>query len=155
MLIRPVDASDETELRLFFRILDTAFRDTPDYLPRSYEQWWEQVAVLPSVAWDEWFLATVDGVPAGILQSADQSLDLNEGWVKNLAVLREHRRRGVGGALLGQAFATYAGKGREYAGLGVDLSNPTEAARLYRSVGMSPVYETDIYERSVTAATGG
>jgi mycothiol synthase len=57
----------------------------------------------------------------------------------------------VGAALLGHAFARYVTKGREYAGLGVDLSNPTEAARLYRSVGMSAVYEADMYERSVAA----
>lgn len=150
--IRPVQHADEAEMRLFHRILDTAFRDTPDYQPRTYEQWREAVAVLPSVAWDEWYLATVDGEPAGILQSADQALDQNEGWVKNLAVLREHRRRGVGGALLGRAFACYAGKGREYAGLGVDLSNPTEAARLYHAMGMSPSYESDIFERVVEAA---
>jgi mycothiol synthase len=150
--IRPVRSSDEAEMRLFHRILDTAFRDTPDYQPRTYEQWREAVAALPSVAWDEWFLATVDGEPAGILQSADQALDQNEGWVKNLAVLREYRRRGVGAALLARAFACYAGKRREHAGLGVDLSNPTEAARLYYAMGMTPSYEADIFERVVDAA---
>ncbi|HEX2771483.1 MAG TPA: GNAT family N-acetyltransferase [Micromonosporaceae bacterium] len=152
VLIRPVESSNEDELQLFHRILDTAFRDTPDYQPRTYEQWREQVAVLPTVAWDEWFIAFVDGESAGILQSADQALDQNEGWVKNLAVLREHRRRGVGRALLGRAFACYAAKGREYAGLGVDLSNPTEAARLYYAMGMSASYEADIFERTVEAA---
>lgn len=150
--IRPVEPSDDDEMRLFHRILDTAFRDTPDHQPRTYEQWREQVAALPSVAWDEWFIALVDGEPAGILQSADQSLDHNEGWVKNLAVLREHRRRGVATALLGRAFACYAAKGREYAGLGVDLSNPTEAARLYYAMGMTASYEADIFERTVEAA---
>lgn len=150
--IRPVEPSDDDEMRLFHRILDTAFRDTPDYQQGTYEQWRERVAVLPSVAYDEWFLAFVDGEPAGILQSADQALDQNEGWVKNLAVLREYRRRGVGAALLGRAFACYAAKGREYAGLGVDLSNPTEAARLYRAVGMSAAYESDIFERTLKAA---
>lgn len=152
VLIRPVRASDDADLRTFHRILDTAFRDTPDYAPLTYEQWREQIAKLPSVAWDEWFVATVADEPVGILQSADQALDQNEGWVKNLAVLREHRHRGVGRALLSRAFASYAGKGRKYAGLGVDLSNPTEAVRLYRSVGMSPTYQANMFERTVTAA---
>ncbi|GAB2926405.1 hypothetical protein GCM10027280_12150 [Micromonospora polyrhachis] len=152
VLIRPVRPTDDADLREFHRILDTAFRDTPDYVPISYEQWREQIANLPSVAWDEWLVATVRDEPVGILQSADQALDQNEGWVKNLAVLREHRHRGVGRALLGQAFAAYAAKGRDYAGLGVDLSNPTEAARLYRSVGMAPTYEADMFERTVVAA---
>jgi hypothetical protein len=34
----------------------------------------------------------------------------------------------------------------------VDLANPTEAARLYRSVGMTPAYEANIYQRTVAAA---
>jgi ribosomal protein S18 acetylase RimI-like enzyme len=149
--IRLVDPSAGADLRTFHRIYDTAFRDTPDYQPASYEQWREQIAALPSVAWDEWFVALVDGEPVGVLQSSDQSLDQNEGWVKNLAVLREHRRRGVAAALLARAFAVYAGKGRGEVGLGVDLANPTEAARLYYSVGMTPAYEADMFERSVAA----
>ncbi|MFD0968340.1 GNAT family N-acetyltransferase [Plantactinospora endophytica] len=152
VLVRPVRPTDDAELRTFHRILDAAFRDTPDYQPASYEQWRAQVAALPSVAWDEWFVAEVDGEPVGILQSADQTLDQNEGWVKQLAVLRAYRRRGVGAALLARAFACYAGKGREYAGLGVDLANPVEPVRLYRSVGMTPLYEAVVFERTVRAA---
>jgi hypothetical protein len=49
----------------------------------------------------------------------------------------------------------YAGKGRKLAGLGVDLTNPTEAYRLYASVGLSAAYEADIYEREVAAASAG
>ena len=79
-------------------------------------------------------------------------MDDDEAWVKNLAVLREHRRRGLGEALLRHAFAVYAGKGRAKVGLGVDLANPTEAIRLYHAVGMTAAYEADIYEREVTAA---
>ncbi|MFC6016496.1 GNAT family N-acetyltransferase [Plantactinospora solaniradicis] len=151
VLIRPVRSTDEIDLREFHRILDTAFRDTPDYQPATYEQWRAQIAALPSVAWDEWFVATIDDQPVGILQSADQTLDQNEGWVKQLAVLRSYRRRGVGAALLARAFACYAAKGREYAGLGVDLSNPAEPVRLYRAAGMSPRYEADVFERTVAA----
>lgn len=153
--IRQVSADDDADLRTFHRVLDAAFRDTPDYQPATYQQWRAQVAALPAVPWDEWYVAEVDGVPAGILQSADQSADQREGWTKNLAVLREYRRRGVGAALLRRAFAGYAAKGYEHAGLGVDLENPTEAARLYRSVGMTPAYEADIFERVVVAARPG
>jgi mycothiol synthase len=149
--IRLLRHDDDADMRDFHRILDTAFRDTPDYVPLSYEQWCERIAALPSVAWDEWFVASVDGVPAGILQSADQVLEQNQGWVKHLAVLREHRRRGVAAALLSRAFATYASKGRDTAGLGVDLTNPTRAANLYTAMGMSPAFEVEMYERTVTA----
>jgi mycothiol synthase len=150
--IRLVRPDDDADLRLFHHIYDTAFRDTPDYQPRQYERWREYLTGVPTIAWDEWFVATVDGEPAGVLMSSDQALDDNEGWVKNLAVLRPYRRRGVGGALLRRAFAVYASKGRALVGLGVDLENPTEAARLYHSVGMQAEYEADIFERPVPAA---
>jgi mycothiol synthase len=151
VVIRLVRHEDDADMRTFHHILDTAFRDTPDYAPRSYERWREWVDEQASVAWDEWFVAEVDGEPAGILMSSDQALGQNEGWVKSLAVLRGFRRRGLGEALLGQAFAVYAAKGRALAGLGVDLANPTEAARLYLGQGMKPRYEADILERDVQA----
>lgn len=152
--IRPVDHENDAEMRDFHRVLEESFKDLPDYLPFDYESYREKIAALPSTSWDEWFIAHVDGVPAGILQSSDQSLEINEGWVKNLAVAREFRGRGLGVALLRTAFAAYAAKGRTSAGLGVDLTNPTAAYRLYTGVGMAPEYEVDMFERTVTAVGG-
>jgi ribosomal protein S18 acetylase RimI-like enzyme len=97
-------------------------------------------------------VAEVDGAWAGVLRSSDVDAEDNGGWVKALAVLRPYRRRGVGAALLRHAFAIYAAKGRAEAGLGVDMANPTSAARLYRAVGMHPLYEANIYQRTVAAA---
>ncbi|MDG4822809.1 GNAT family N-acetyltransferase [Asanoa sp. WMMD1127] len=150
--IRLVRPDDEADMRLFHRVYDTGFRDAYDYQPRDYDAWRTSVDKLSSVAWDEWFVAEVDGVPAGILMSSDQMLEQNEGWIKNLTVLREFRRRGVGGALLRHAFAVYAAKGRTQAGLGVDLSSPTGAANVYLAAGMTPIYEADIFEQQIAAA---
>lgn len=149
--IAPLRYEDEADLRRFCEILDVAFRDTPDYLPLPFDAFREQIAALPRVRWDEWFVATVDGVPAGVLQSSDSSADEGEGWVDKLAVLAEYRGRGIGRALLSTAFATYTARGLTVAGLGVDLVNPTGAYALYESVGMRPAYEIDIYEKSVAA----
>ncbi|GIF64725.1 hypothetical protein Ais01nite_27600 [Asanoa ishikariensis] len=150
--IRLVRPDDDEDLRLFHRIYDTGFRDAYDYQPRDYDSWRTYVAGLTTVSWDEWFVAEVDGVPAGVLMSADQQLEQNEGWIKNLAVLREFRKRGVGGALLRHAFTVYAAKGRTQAGLGVDLSSPTGAANVYLAAGMTAIYEADIFEQQIKAA---
>lgn len=149
--VRPLRADDENDLRLFHRIYDTAFRDTPDHDPLDFERWRD---LLPSYGkvWDEWLLAEVDGEPAGALQSSDQALDQDLGWVRTLSVLPAYRRRGVGAALLRRAFAIYAAKGRTGAGLGVDLANPTAPVTLYRSVGLVEERWTDMYERSVPAS---
>ncbi|WP_422745296.1 GNAT family N-acetyltransferase [Micromonospora sp. WMMD754] len=148
--IRPLRADDESDLRLFHQIYDTAFRDTPDHEPLDFARWRESLPSSGKV-WDEWLLAEVDGEPAGALQSSDQAVDQGMGWVRTLSVLPAHRRRGVGAALLRRAFAIYATKGREGAGLGVDLANPTAPVTLYRSVGLVEERWTDMYERSVPA----
>jgi ribosomal protein S18 acetylase RimI-like enzyme len=149
--IRPVRADDEAELRRFHAIIEEAFRDS-DHRATDYETWWKRVNTESTLSFDEWFVAEVDGAVVGALQSSDAGAEDDEGWVKYLGVLRAYRRRGVGAALLRRAFATYAGKGRSRAGLGVDLANPTDAARLYRAVGMAPMYEANIYQRTIAAA---
>jgi ribosomal protein S18 acetylase RimI-like enzyme len=146
--VRPLRADDDRELRRFHEVLSVGFADTPENLPADYALW---RATLSDTTWDEWFVATERGRIVGALQSSDQGAENSEGWVKNLAVLPGHRRGGLGRALLAAAFARYAAKGRRFAGLGVDLSNPTGAYRLYTSMGMSPVFEADVYERPVPA----
>ncbi|GHJ50305.1 hypothetical protein Cs7R123_76470 [Catellatospora sp. TT07R-123] len=146
VVVRPVAEADLPE---FFAVFDAAFRDTPDHQPGTYQRWHERYVDGHRVRWDEWFVAEADGRIAGVLQSAEQGEDGDEGWVKHLAVRREHRRRGVGRALLAVAFARYLANGRAQAGLGVDLANPTEAIRLYTGVGMEPVYRANVYERAL------
>ncbi|MFG1897451.1 GNAT family N-acetyltransferase [Micromonospora zamorensis] len=148
--VRQVRPDDEADLREFHRITETAFADTADHEPVSYERWRARIGDLN--AWDEWFVAEVDGVPVGALQSSDQALDQQQGWVKSLSVLSAYRRRGVGAALLRRAFARYAEKGRQSVGLGVDLTNPTAPLSLYESVGLRETLWTDMYELSVPAA---
>ncbi|RSM65193.1 GNAT family N-acetyltransferase [Actinoplanes sp. ATCC 53533] len=146
--VRPVRPDDEDELRRFHATIAEAFRDS-DHPATDYETWRKRLADESSISWDEWFVGEVDGQWAGVLQSSDSSAADNDGWVRSLGVLRPYRRRGVGAALLHRAFAAYAAKGRTTAGLGVDLANPTQAARLYRAVGMRPLYEANIYQRTV------
>jgi ribosomal protein S18 acetylase RimI-like enzyme len=146
--VRPVR---EDELPTFHAVLEESFRDS-DHRSTDFETWRARVAAETSVSWDEWFVGEVDGRIVGALQSYDGGAEDDEGWVRYLGVLRAYRKRGVGEALLRRALATYAAKGRSRAGLGVDLENPTKAARLYRAVGMHPMYEANIYQRMIAAA---
>ena len=153
-VVRPVRGNDEDDLRALHAVIEEAFRDT-DHLAVGYETWRAQVAKEPSVSFDEWFVAEVDGRVVGSLQSSDSGFDDNEGWVKRLAVLKAYRKRGLGEALLRRAFAVYKAKGRSHAGLGVDLENPTKAVRLYLAVGMTPLYQANMYRTYLTAAPAG
>jgi mycothiol synthase len=152
--VRPVVHTDDAEMRRFHATIEEAFADT-DHPATDYPTFRAQIAAETSVDWDEWLVGEVDGEWAGVLRSAGAGPDGNGGWVRALAVLRPYRRKGVGAALLRHAFAIYAAKGRTEAGLGVDMANPTEAIRLYRSVGMRPLYEADIYQREVRGSDLG
>jgi mycothiol synthase len=143
--VRPVRPD---ELPRFHEVLQAAFVDTPDFQPVPYDDW---RGSLPSITWDEWLVSDISGQIVGVLQSADRE---GEGWVRNLAVLREHRRHGIGEALLRTAFAVYAAKGLSKAGLGVDLTNPTGAYSLYSGAGMTVAFAADVYERPVSAPEG-
>ncbi|MCO8272416.1 GNAT family N-acetyltransferase [Actinoplanes sp. TRM 88003] len=143
--LRTVRADDEDDLRAFHSVIERAFLDS-DHRSASFDSWRQQVADDPAPVFDEWFVAEVDGVVAGVLESSYDE-DSGEGWVKRLAVLGSYRKRGLGEALLRRAFAAYAAKGRDKAGLGVDMENPTQAARLYLAVGMKPLYEANIYQK--------
>jgi mycothiol synthase len=147
--IRPVRSDDRKEMRRFHEVLAIGFDHTPGHVP-GYETWRD---TLRDDHWDEWLVGTGEaGAIVGVLQSSDQSLANNEGWVKNVAVVPEQRGAGLGKALLRTALAVYAAKGRRWAGLGVDVSNPTGAYRLYTAIGMTPVYEADVYERQIRTA---
>ena len=145
--IRTVRPDDDADMRAFHHVVEQAFLDS-DHRSVSYQDWRKQVDAEEVHVFDEWFVAEADGVMAGVLESTyDSDEDNDEGWVKRLAVLKPYRKRGLGEALLRRAFAVYAAKGYTKAGLGVDLENPTKAARLYLAVGMKPLYEANIYQR--------
>ncbi|MGC0343559.1 ribosomal protein S18 acetylase RimI-like enzyme [Streptomyces sp. SLBN-8D4] len=55
-------------------------------------------------------------------------------------------RPGLGALLLRQAFAAFAARGRDTAGLGVDTENATGAPALYARNGMSVHYAVDTWE---------
>jgi mycothiol synthase len=146
--IRPVR---EEDLPRFHEVLRTAFADTREPMPVDHDVWRRSVAGEPK---DDWFAALAGGELVGVLESSRQWHERGEGWVRNLAVLRGHRRSGLGAALLHTAFARYAVNGLSTAGLGVDMSNPTSPHRLYAAAGMTPVFEADVLDRIVPAVDG-
>jgi ribosomal protein S18 acetylase RimI-like enzyme len=60
-----------------------------------------------------------------------------EGWIEQIAVRREHRGRGLGGALLAESFRRFQAAGRGSAGVSTD--SRTGALGLYEHAGMTVV----------------
>lgn len=87
-------------------------------------------------------LAEVDGTPAGFALARAVA---DEAELLLLATAREHRRRGVGAALLRAVFD--ACRARDLATLHLEVRAGNDAARLYRNAGFAKVGERRGYYR--------
>jgi mycothiol synthase len=95
-----------------------------------------------------WWLAWDDGRVAGALEG--RPVDEALGWIKNLGVRPDYRRRGIGAALLTRVFAEFKGRGCKRVELGVDRANETGATALYERVGMHPAQKFDFYAKRLS-----
>jgi mycothiol synthase len=142
----------EREARDAWRVIDTAFRDHWGYYGTPYE------------SWREWYLGdwmdpglcrvavASDGELAGasmcyIDPEENERLGRQRGWIEDLGVLRSHRRRGLGRALLLASMRGLRARGCTHLTLGVDTHNPTGALALYRSVGFRVCSQSSIYRK--------
>jgi ribosomal protein S18 acetylase RimI-like enzyme len=133
-----------------FEAQEEAFRDTWDYEPQSIEQWRE--FVLKGRGFDPglWSLACDGEEIAGLcLAFPQQGGDTRLGWIAILGVRRPWRRRGLGEALLRDAFRALHGRGLRRIGLGVDAESPTGATRLYERVGMRVAVRFDSWAKQL------
>jgi mycothiol synthase len=135
---RPFVSGQDEEI--MWRVLETAFRDHWGHVPFPLESWLHWIEG-PMFDPD---LALLGVTPAGdvvgeclCLIDAEQNRrrGREEGWIDSLGVLREHRGKGLGRALLLEGMRTLRRAGCTHLKLGVDTENPTGALGLYRSVG--------------------
>jgi mycothiol synthase len=92
-----------------------------------------------------WVIARDGDAVCGVALCTAGQFDM--GFVNSLAVRPAWRRRGLGLALLRQAFTWFWERGERRVGLGVDTENPTDAVRLYERAGMRPVWQADVYQK--------
>jgi mycothiol synthase len=69
------------------------------------------------------------------------------GWINQLAVRTQWRKKGLGKALLQQSFREFFSRDIKIAALGVDADNPTGATRLYEKVGMQVAHKYIEFEK--------
>lgn len=100
----------------------------------AFDAWWpsletdaEYDPALCLVAEDD------DGRVVGVAQCWTSA------FIKDLAVAPAWRRRGLGSALLLEAFRRFRERGAAHVDLKVEADNPSGAVRLYRAYGMRDV----------------
>jgi mycothiol synthase len=134
--------------RAAFEVIDEAFRDHFGWVPESFEDWWAHQFTDESFDPALGFVAEMDGAVVG---AAVNGIIDDAGWVYELGVRPAWQRRGIGRALLRASMAAFAGRGIRMGRLGVDADNTSGAVDLYRSIGMRPIREWRVYEKSLSA----
>ena len=143
------------DIETICRVDIEAFKDHFGYIKQSFEDelamfenWLKNDESLndPSL----WFLAEDGAETVGYALCAVWDRENRDfGHINGLGVLRPYRRRGIGLALLRNAFGEYYRRGKRGASLGVDAENLTGALNLYKKAGMHVHRQFDLYEKEL------
>ena len=146
VVVRTFD--QERDTRAVFGLVQDAFGDNERHTAESFEEW--QAFMIDRDAFEPglWFIAESDGEIVGCVLCPNYE---DEGWIRQLAVSRDWRRRGLGTALLRQAMSEFHRRGRRELGLVVDSWNLTGAKELYERAGMTVSREHVRLEKTLQA----
>jgi mycothiol synthase len=144
---------DAHDRALLHRLFEASFAEHWGTVRRSEDEWWERLHGGVGLDPSQWWIADVDGHPAGFLMGDASRAADGGGFVRYLGVLEHARGRGVAKHLLALAFAEQARRGWGWTQLTVDTGNITGAPVLYASVGMEPIEVIDLYRQVLTGST--
>ena len=105
--------------------------DVPGHAERGLDEWVDLFVTGEDAA--QQVVARADGQAVGVAMG--KVFPDGTGWVAQVAVRRDQQGRGLGSALLAEAFARRVAAGATQVGLGVSAANPG-ALRLYRRLGL-------------------
>jgi ribosomal protein S18 acetylase RimI-like enzyme len=110
---------------------EAGWGDVPGHTMRDLDEWLDLFVTGEDPA--QQVVARSDGRLVGA--ALGKVFPDGTGWVAQVAVRRDQQGRGLGTALLAEAFARRAAAGATQVGLGVSATNPG-ALRLYRRLGL-------------------
>jgi GNAT superfamily N-acetyltransferase len=146
--LRVVAFDPERDAVAFHAAHQEAFADHWGHTPRDLEAW--SKLNLESERFDPALWCVVragDDIAAGTICTGDT---YGGGFVHALFTRRPWRRRGVGAALLADAFGRFWQRGEPSIGLGVDAASDTGAFRVYERAGMTPALGWVMYEKELS-----
>jgi mycothiol synthase len=135
------------DLEAMHALDERAFAKDPGYVPESLTAFREEHLESHDSAPDLSRVALIGDRVVGFLIARRWESE-SVGYVDVLATDPDHQGRGIGRALLQEAFTAFTAAGLRQAQLGVSSVNP-KALNLYRSAGMTVRSQADIYERPI------
>jgi ribosomal protein S18 acetylase RimI-like enzyme len=139
-------AEGDDDLRAVHDVLEEAFTDHFNSKPETLDEFLHRLREDPGHRWDHWWLAELDGSPAGALVGTESG---SSSYVAYIGVVEAARGRGVAKNLLRTIVADAAARGRDSVGLEVDSDSETGAHHLYESMGWTTAYVTESWHRDV------
>lgn len=127
----------------------TAIADNDGHRFAPYEEWRGVMMARETFKPELWFLAEADGRIVAVALCPDYG---DHGWLRQLAVAKEYRGRGIGTAMLRHVFREQFARGNRSVGLVVDSWNRTGARRIYERAGMHLDRQHDAYEKTIRSA---
>lgn len=129
--------------------MEDSWQDVWGYSPMPFEEFvYYRITAQTDFDPSLWLLAMEGDTVAGVLLGLPDPTGKGEkGRVSVLGVRRAYRKRGIGLALLYEAFNEFWRRGYRIVNLGVDASSLTGADRLYERAGMREVGRTLTFEK--------
>lgn len=144
-----VTSFDPADAEAFHEAYESAFADHWQHHRRTFEEWRREQLDREGFSPDLWTVVRANGeIVAGTICLPERG---GVAWVSRLFTRADWRRRGIGEALLHDAFAKFRRLGKREAGLGVDATSTTGADRLYERVGMHVHWAAVVFEKRIDA----
>ncbi|HVU77157.1 MAG TPA: GNAT family N-acetyltransferase [Gaiellaceae bacterium] len=142
-----VSGFDVHDAREFHAAYEAAFADHWGHHRTPFAKWRRANVERPDFSPHLWTVVRAgDRIVAGTICLPERN---GVAWVSRLFTVQDWRRRGLGEALLHDAFGKFWRDGRRAVGLGVDAESTTGANRLYERAGMHVSFGAVVFEKEL------
>lgn len=143
------------DLELLTFLESEAFREHYNYRPHTVDEIRYFLEQDPVFRDQEWIIVYLNDTPVGYVglgidAKSNREKNLKAGWIMDIGVLKEHRRKGVGARLLIEGMKLLKAKGMTEAILGVDDQNVTNAIKLYQNLGFVATRKDAAFRKNLT-----
>lgn len=132
--------------RAIHELIQRSFADNAGYQRSPFEEWQAVMMGRASFNPELWYVVEADGRIIAAALCPDYE---GHGWIRQFAVDREYRRRGIGLALLRHVFRDQFLRGNRQVGLVVHSYNRTGAKAVYERAGMHVERQHDAYQKEL------
>ena len=148
-----LNEAGEEDLSILVEVLNESFREHYGWVPgteRQFKSLRDSTEDIFRITY-----ATKDGIVIGFSLLEDSIVfnrehGTKDGWILTVGVLKNHRRMGIGRALIADCMRWFDEHGITTVRLGVDAEN-RDALGLYTSLGFEVAWENYIYEKRLAS----